>query len=665
MTIQRGSDDEEQVISQQGQQFADDEPAHSSKIAEESTVKLGEVLPVRERPAAPPSHRPPEITNAPTKLLSLPSQPELTPPKSTPPSDTPRPVQQPAAPPAPAKAASGAPRSRWGVPVEPEIRKPQVEEARLNQEAVIARPDLTSIKEMSPVRPEAAPIKEMSPVRPEAAPVKQESEPAQPEVAPVKEAETAQPAKETSVVRPGSVSVKEVEVTPPPARTGTGSLRFFWLQGVALRIAERIEGPLQAAAFWNATPGRTPEKRRLVRVQGQAFLDGTPPLNEFLNQEEKELLLRLVEDEVLGYGALEPLLADERVSEVMVVEPSLVYVERAGKILETSIRFQDEAHLMRVIQAILRPLGRSVSRAWPMADGRLPDGSRVNVVIPPAAVRGPALTIRKFSRKPLLLPDLVRLGSMSEQMAELLRACVLARLNMVVSGGTGSGKTTLLNALSACIPSDERIVTIEDAAELQLQQRHVVALEATPAEPDGTGRVTIRDLVVNALRMRPERIVVGECRSGEAMDMLQAMNTGHDGSLTTAHANSPRDCLTRLETMAMMAGLDLPVQMVRRQVAGGLQMIIHQARLRDGSRKVTHITEIQGIDGETIILQDLFRFHETGTDPATGKVLGTFEPGGFRPKCYPRFEALDLHFPADFFVPEDRRHGLGWDEPGQ
>jgi pilus assembly protein CpaF len=477
-------------------------------------------------------------------------------------------------------------------------------------------------------------------------------EAARPEQAPPKEA----------ALRPGKEAIKEVELAPPPAPSSTGSVRFFWLQGVALRIAERIEGPLQEAPFWNAAPGRTPEKRRLVRAQAQGFLDATPALDQFLKQDEKDLLLRLVEDEVLGFGALEPLLADERVNEVMVVEPSLVYVERAGKMIETSIRFQDEGHLLRVIQAILRPLGRSVSRTWPMADGRLPDGSRVNVVIPPAAVRGPALTIRKFARKPLLLDDLVRLGSISEQMAELLRACVVARLNMVVSGGTGSGKTTLLNALSACIPADERIVTIEDAAELQMQQRHVVALETTPAEADGSGRVSIRDLVVNALRMRPDRIVVGECRSGEAMDMLQAMNTGHDGSLTTAHANSPRDCLTRLETMAMMAGLDLPVQMVRRQVVGGLQLIIHQARLRDGSRKVTHITEIQGMEGDTVVLQDLFRFQETGADPQTGKVLGVFEPGGFRPKCYPRFEALDLHFPSDFFVPEERRHGLGWDE---
>jgi len=451
-------------------------------------------------------------------------------------------------------------------------------------------------------------------------------------------------------------------VTPPPASTGTGSLRFFWLQGVALRIAERIEGPLQETPFWKAAPGRNPEKRRLVHLQALAFLKETPALKEFLNHDEQELLVRLVEGEVLGYGALEPLLADERVSRVMVVEPSLVYVERAGKMVETSIRFQDEAHLMRLIQAILRPLGRSVSRAWPMADGRLSDGSRFNVVIPPAAVKGPTLTIRKFARKSLSLDDLVRLGSLNERMAELLRACVRARLNMVVSGGAASGKTTLLNALSACIPADERIVTIQDAAELHLPQRHVVSLEAMPAEADGSGGVTIRDLVMNALRMRPSRMVVGECRSAEAMDLLQAMNSGHDGTLTTAHANSPRHCLTRLETMALLAGLDGPAQVVRRQLAEGLQMIIHQARLRDGSRKVTHITEVQGMDGNTIILQDLFRFQETETDPETGKVLGTFEPAGFRPICTPRFEALDIDFPADFFEPEERSHDLDGSE---
>jgi pilus assembly protein CpaF len=647
MTSQYGSGEEEQVnLQRQEQKRSGNGPTHSSDIADDFTVKLGEdILPFPARPTQPSSYRPPAITNAPTTLLSFPSQPDLD--LATP--DTPSEIARPPQPPASPTGTSGAPRSRWGVPVEPEIRQKTMAESPPSQQGIGARPEQFNAQELSPVRPVSHPVAPAS-----AAPRTEHD--------PLERPEVVSPPREASDIRPGMTPPKGLSLTPPPAPSSTGSVRFFWLQGVALRIAEHIEGPLQETPFWKAAAGRTPEKRRLVRVQAQVFLDATPALQQFLKPEEKELLLRLVEEEVLGYGALEPLLADERVSEVMVIEPSLVYVERAGKMVETSIRFQDEAHLMRVIQAILRPLGRSVSRTWPMADGRLPDGSRVNVVIPPAAVRGPTLTIRKFARKPLLLADLVRLGSMNEQMAELLRACVLARLNMVVSGGTGSGKTTLLNALSACIPTDERIVTIEDAAELQLQQRHVVALEATPAEADGTGRVTIRDLVVNALRMRPDRIVVGECRSGEAMDMLQAMNTGHDGSLTTAHANSPRDCLTRLETMAMMAGLDLPVQMVRRQVVGGLQLIIHQARLRDGSRKVTHITEIQGIDGETVILQDLFRFQETGTDPETGMVLGTFEAGGFRPKCYPRLEALNLHFPPDFFVPEERRHGLGWDE---
>ncbi len=441
----------------------------------------------------------------------------------------------------------------------------------------------------------------------------------------------------------------------PAAQASSGPEHAFWLQGLAVRVAARIEGPLQDDPAWQASLERTPEKRRAMRAKAQTYIEEAGMQKELQRPEELELLLRLVEDELLGYGPLEPLLADEQVSEVMVVEPTLVYVERGGKILETPIRFQSKGHMLHIINAILRPLGRTVSRAWPLADGRLPDGSRVNVVIPPAAVKGPTLTIRKFARKALTLDDLVRLGTLNEPMAELLRACVVARLNMVVSGGTGSGKTTLLNALSACIPADERIVTIEDAAELQLQQRHVVTLEATPAEPDGSGRVSIRDLVVNALRMRPERIIVGECRSGEALDMLQAMNTGHDGSLTTAHANSPRDCLTRLETMTMMAGLNLPLPVVRRQVAGALQIIVQQARLRDGSRKVTHITEIQGLEGDTVILQDLFRFRETGLDAETNQVLGKFEPGGFRPKCYPRFEAFNMRIPPDFFVPEERR----------
>ncbi len=446
---------------------------------------------------------------------------------------------------------------------------------------------------------------------------------------------------------------------------GRGLARFFWLEELAFRIAEGIEGPLRAAPAWQAATGRTSEKRRAVRAQAQAFLDQMPGISPFQTGEEKELVLRLVEDEALGYGPLDPLLTDERVSEIMVVAPALVYVERLGKVVEAPIRFQHEAHLMRVIEALLRPLGRSVNRAWPMAEGRLPDGSRVNVVIPPAAVKGPTLTIRKFILKPLSLEDLVRLGALNAQMAEFLEASVRARLNMVVSGETGAGKTTLLHALGACIPAEERIVTIEEAAELRLPQRHVVALETASADPDGSGRVTMRDLVAQALRMRPSRMIIGECRGGEALELLQAMNTGHDGLLMTAYATSSRDCLARLETMALMAGLDVSALVMRQQVAGALQIGVHLARLRDGSRKVTQITEIQGIDGEMLLLQDLFRFRETGTDAATGNVQGVFEPGGVRPKCSSRFEALNMQFPPEFFGQEERPHGPKWEPAWQ
>ena len=433
------------------------------------------------------------------------------------------------------------------------------------------------------------------------------------------------------------------------------------LYEVALRLAERIVPELQAMRTSKSGPLRTPERRQLVRHRAQAFLAEKDELTQRVQgPEEANVLLEMVEAEVLGYGPLEPLLADDSISEIMVVGPAMVFVERAGKVGEIQVRFQDEAHLMRIIRNILQPLGRTVTRAWPMADGRLPDGSRVNVVVPPSAVNGPSLTIRKFSRTPLLMEDLIGLGTLSPPMAALLYGCVLARLNIVVSGGTGSGKTTLLNALSDFIPEHERIVTIEDAAELQLNQRHVVTLESKPAEIDGSGRVTIRDLVMNALRMRPDRILVGECRGGEALDMLQAMNTGHDGSLTTAHANGPRDCLTRLETMALMSGMELPLLVVRRQIANAVQVVVHQARMRDGSRKVTHITEVQGIDDQTIIMQDLFRFKQTGIDQATGKVQGVFEPGGFKPKFYPKLEQVGVRLPDSFFVPEERRQGLGW-----
>ncbi len=362
-----------------------------------------------------------------------------------------------------------------------------------------------------------------------------------------------------------------------------------------------------------------------------------------------ERLIEEVGDEVIGYGPIGPLVRDPTITEIMVNGPHQVYVERGGKLMEVEVRFRDDQHVMEVIERILKPLGRKVDRTWPMADARLPDGSRVNVIIPPCALNGPTITIRKFPARRLTVEDLIRFGTMTPEMAEFLRACVIARLNIVVSGGTGSGKTTLLNVLSAFIPEDERIVTIEDAAELQLQQRHVVRLEAAPALPDGTGRVTIRDLVINALRMRPDRIIVGECRGPEALDMLQAMNTGHEGSMTTIHANSPRDALSRLETMVLMAGMDLPLRVVRTQIASAIDLIMQQERLRDGSRKITRVTEIQGMEGDTVVLQDLFVFQAKAIGEEQGKVEGVHRPTGIRPHFMPRLEAAGIRLSPQIF----------------
>lgn len=358
--------------------------------------------------------------------------------------------------------------------------------------------------------------------------------------------------------------------------------------------------------------------------------------------------LRAVVDDVLGFGPLEPLLADDEVTEIMVNGPDLVYVEKKGKSLETDVRFVDNDHVLRIINRIIEPLGRRIDRDWPMVDARLPDGSRVNAIIPPCAIDGPSITIRKFSRKPLEMADLIGFGTLTQEMADFLRACVVSKLNIVVSGGTGSGKTTLLNVLSGFIPEGDRIITIEDAAELQLHQRHVVRLETRHAAA-GDGRpVTIRDLVVNSLRMRPERIVVGECRSGEALDMLQAMNTGHDGSLTTIHANNPRDTISRLETLVLMTGMDLPLQVVRKQIASALNLIVQQARLRDGSRKIINITEVQETDGNVVIMQDIFKFVEEGEQD--GKVIGHFEPTGIRPKFDARLKMHGFDMPGTLFI---------------
>jgi len=367
-----------------------------------------------------------------------------------------------------------------------------------------------------------------------------------------------------------------------------------------------------------------------------------------LPKEEQTILFDEVIAEMVGFGPLEQLLLDESITEIMVNGPKLIFIEQKGRIFESPVTFENDDHVMRIINRIIAPLGRRVDRKSPMVDARLPDGSRVNAIIPPCALNGPTITIRKFNKKPLTVENLINFGSITADMAKFLEACVKAKLNIVVSGGTGSGKTTLLNVLSSFIPEEDRIVTIEDAAELQLQQRHVVSLETKKPEVDGTGEVTIRDLVKNSLRMRPERIVVGECRGSEALDMLQAMNTGHDGSLTTLHANTPRDATRRIETMCLMAGMDLPLKVLREQMSSAINVIIQQSRLRDGSRKVTFITEVQGMEGDNIVLQDIFIFEEEGSD-ANNKVIGRLKPTGLRPKFEDKLKIIGYNLPASMF----------------
>jgi len=362
----------------------------------------------------------------------------------------------------------------------------------------------------------------------------------------------------------------------------------------------------------------------------------------------RQQIFRDVLDDLLGYGPIQPLLDDPNITEVMVNGPKQVYTERKGKLTLTNVNFEDDDHVLRIIERIILPLGRRIDPDNPTVDARLPDGSRVNAVIPPVAIDGPSITIRKFFTEKLTVKQLIELGSITDKMAEFLRACVISRLNIVISGGTGSGKTTTLNILSGNIPDDERIVTIEDAAELQLHQDHVVRLETKTANIDGTGAVSIRDLVRNSLRMRPDRIVVGECRGGEALDMLQAMNTGHDGSLTTVHANSPRDALSRLETLSLMSGLDLPVRVIREQIASAVDLIVQQTRMKDGSRKVTHVTEVAGMEGDTIVMTDIFRFNQTGIGP-NGEILGSLEPTGIRPMFIDRLEAYGFRLGAEVF----------------
>jgi pilus assembly protein CpaF len=417
--------------------------------------------------------------------------------------------------------------------------------------------------------------------------------------------------------------------------------------GLAARVRDKVLARLD--------PQLDISNPRAVRQAIEAmFPQAIAEENAALSRAERVSLFEQVIAEILGLGPLEPLLRDGTITEIMVNGPTNIYVERRGKIEKTEFKFENDEHLLRIIERIVAPIGRRVDESSPMVDARLPDGSRVNITIPPISLVGPVITIRKFAKIPYTDSDLISFGTMTPELVQLLRACVEARLNMIISGGTGSGKTTLLNVLSAFIPSRERIITIEDAAELQLKQDHVVTLEARPPNIEGKGQVTIRDLVINALRMRPDRIVVGEARGGEALDLLQAMNTGHDGSLSTLHANTARDALRRLETMVLMAGMDLPLRAIREQVASAIHCMVHLERLSDGSRKVVQVAEVQGLEGDVIVMQDIFRLQQMGFKE--GRVLAQLRPTGIRPKFADKIERAGIHLgPEIFGVTVDRR----------
>ena len=415
-------------------------------------------------------------------------------------------------------------------------------------------------------------------------------------------------------------------------------------------LKTRVQNKLLSELDPSMDISRTDDVRKTIQDLFEQILAEE---NIVLSRPERARLFEQITAEILGFGPLQPLLEDESITEVMVNGAKNLYIERKGKIHRVPVTFENNDHVMRIIDRIVAPLGRRIDESSPYVDARLPDGSRVNAVIPPISLVGPVLTIRKFARNPITIDQLVQFGSITAEAVQFLKACVESRLNVVISGGTGSGKTTLLNILSSFIPSDERILTIENAAELQLRQEHVITLESRPPNIEGRGEISIRQLVINALRMRPDRIVVGEIRDEAALDMLQAMNTGHDGSMTTLHSNSPRDTLSRRETMTLMAGMDLPARAIREQITSAVDVVCHQERMRDGTRKVTNITEVSGMEGDVITMTDIFVFEQTGIE--NGQIVGRLRPSGLRPKFMDKIEASGINLPPSIFGIGDRR----------
>ena len=464
--------------------------------------------------------------------------------------------------------------------------------------------------------------------------------PATPEApeAPEKQAQEEKPEKPEKAVAPPPPAHSRIETAPPQgAKAGFRELKSR-VQG---RLIKELDPKLDVN-----------DHVKVREVVLQLFEKILTEEGQLLPRSESTILFDAILAEIIGFGPIQPLLDDESVSEVMVNGPNKVFVERKGRLELTDVKFDDEGHVRRIIERIISPLGRRCDESSPLVDARLPDGSRVNAIIPPLALDGSTVTIRKFSKKPLTVDDLIRFGSLTPELAEFLGACVISRFNIIVSGGTGSGKTTLLNVLSSFIPDEERIITVEDAAELQLMQQHWVRLESRKPNIEGKGAVSIRDLVVNTLRMRPDRIVIGECRAGEALDMIQAMNTGHDGSLTTIHANNPKETISRLEVLVMMAGMDLPLAAIRKQISSAIQLIVQQERLRDGSRRVTYVTEVQGMEGDSVVLQDIFLYEQTGIDES-GKILGHVKPTGLRPKYMQKITDAGIHLPPNIFGAQD------------